>query len=119
MLVFHGYFDGKKDIDSLKKVSNLPKIKDLTIFHYGGYKNYIDENGNVVLQLSERKIMWIRYDNFWEVLSNKYLLEYSVIISLFEYLIFMIYKVKVKTFFSINIGDVEIYNIELYIKNNF
>lgn len=31
-LVFRGYFKGKEDIDSLKKVLNLPKIKELGIF---------------------------------------------------------------------------------------
>lgn len=31
-LVFYGYYDCKKDIDSLKEVLNLPKIKDLVIF---------------------------------------------------------------------------------------
>jgi hypothetical protein len=31
-LLFRGYFEGKKDIDSLKKILNLPKITNLSIF---------------------------------------------------------------------------------------
>lgn len=54
-LVFRGYFKGKKDIDSLKKILNLPKIKDLTIFLCKSTNTMTD---NVAIGLILEKEKW-------------------------------------------------------------
>lgn len=52
-LVFHGCFEDKKDIDSLKKVLNLPKLKDMGIILFKNMYGYI--KASVILQ----KEKWI------------------------------------------------------------
>lgn len=39
-------------------------------------------------------IIWIKYDNFWNILGIKYKLDYSVILSILEYYIKKFYKKK-------------------------
>jgi hypothetical protein len=53
-LVFRGYYECKKDIDSLKEVLNLPKIKDLVIFLCKS-TNTITDNVTIGLILEKEK----------------------------------------------------------------
>jgi hypothetical protein len=83
-------------IDFVKdKISNLTELKNP---NYPNFLFYSDNNGKHILQNDdENKKLWVRYGDFWEVLENKYNLNYTDIQLLIQDVVELTFKRKVYT----------------------
>ena len=75
----------------------LDKIKDLTIFIDDKNRhNYMNSKGDFIFRQDDKyDRLMIRYQDFWEVLGDKYLLEYGDIQVIIKDMIENIYKMMV------------------------
>jgi hypothetical protein len=75
----------------------IDKIKDLTIFIDNG-NYYMNSIGEFVFQQDEKNDrLLIRYDGFWSVLEDKYLLKYDDIQVIIKGMVETTYKMSVGT----------------------
>jgi hypothetical protein len=77
----------------------IDKIKDLTLFIDDiGRHNYMNSKGEYIFNQNEKNDrLWVRYNDFWEVLKNKYLLEYDDIQAIIKSMVETTYKMSVGT----------------------
>jgi hypothetical protein len=83
----------------------LDKIKDLTLFidEYGCH-NYMNNKGGFIFeQDDENDILWVRYQDFWSVLVDKYSLNKDDIEFIIKVMVETAYKMCVGTPISLSI----------------
>jgi hypothetical protein len=75
------------------------KIKDLTLFiDNGNYYYYMNSIGEFIFEQDEKNDrLLIRYDGFWSVLEDKYLLKYADIQVIIKSMVETTYKMSVGT----------------------
>jgi hypothetical protein len=74
------------------------KIKDLTLFIDNGNYYYMNSIGEFIFEQDEKNdTLLIRYDGFWSVLENKYLLNYADIQVIIKSMVETTYKMSVGT----------------------
>ncbi len=76
-------------------------ISNLQTFEMSEYADWLffmnSENLNILQFETKKRILYVRYSNFWEVLETKYNLEYSDIQPFIQSLVEEAYKIKVET----------------------
>ena len=77
----------------------LDKINDLTLFIDDKNRhNYMNSKGEWVFQQDEKTdTLWVRYQDFWEVLGDKYSLNTVDIQSIIKGMVETAYKMSVGT----------------------
>ncbi len=86
----------KEIIDFIKSI-----LGDLIPFKFDNYPLsifYMSSNGKWILEQDNKNDrLWVRYDIVWEILEEKYLIEYDDIQTLLKYMIEQAFKEKVST----------------------
>ncbi len=85
-------------------------LKDLIPFKYDESPNsifYMKEDGRYVLEQDIKDInLYIRYENFWSVLFNKYSLEYTDIQILLKFMVEEAFKKELSTpYFKFSVSN--------------
>ena len=90
----------------------LTKIKDLTLFidDMHNSHNYMNSKGEIIFeQDEENERLWVRYQDFWSVLEDKYSLTYDDIRVIIKSMVETTYKIKVVTADFIGFSSYEPY----------
>jgi hypothetical protein len=77
----------------------LDKIKDLTLFiDEDGRHNYMNSKGEFIFEQDEKNdTLWVRYQDFWSVLEDRYSLNRDDIQVIIKGMVETTYKMKVGT----------------------
>ncbi len=85
------------------KISNLIEFK---LDNYPDSIFYLDDAGKLILEFIELENgnygLYVRYNNFWEILDIKYSMEYSDTQSIIQYLVENSFKSKIETTTHLN-----------------
>jgi hypothetical protein len=75
----------------------IDKIKDLTLFIDDiGRHNYMNSKGDFIFEQNEKNgKLWVRREGFWEVLDDKYSLNYNDIQAIIKSIVETTYKMSV------------------------